>query len=146
MTRLFISLLLLTGFIYNCKPSKNHIQNNQHQTNIVKTNDTITIANDELEYEIIIIDAGFSNWMASRARPKGYHSQPFLENRNYQYTLEWNQRVGNPNRYNPSLYEMLIDYQPNINYGYEVNYKLYNYFIYFQLTYKQRLAAFIPRI
>jgi hypothetical protein len=58
----------------------------------------------------------------------------------------WNDRVLQPFAYNPNLYEMQIDYQPNIDYGYEVNYKLYNYFVYFQLTYKQRLAGFVPRI
>ena len=41
---------------------------------------------------------------------------------------------------------MQIDYQAHIDYGYEVNYKLYNYFIYFQIQYKQRLAGFVPRI
>ncbi|MGJ8739147.1 MAG: DUF6146 family protein, partial [Zobellia laminariae] len=30
--------------------------------------------------------------------------------------------------------------------GYEVNYKLYNYFIYFQRKYNQRLGPFVPRI
>jgi len=51
-----------------------------------------------------------------------------------------------PQRFDPNLYELQIDYQQGIDYGYEVNYKLYNYFIYFQLTYKQRLGPFIPRI
>jgi hypothetical protein len=31
------------------------------------TNDTIRIANDTLEYEVIIIDPGFSTWLASRS-------------------------------------------------------------------------------
>ncbi len=42
--------------------------------------------------------------------------------------------------------ELQIDYQQGIDYGYEVNYVLYNYFIYFQLTYNQRLGPFVPRI
>ena len=44
------------------------------------------------------------------------------------------------------LYEMQIDYQNNINYGYEVNYILYNYFVYFQQKYKQKLGGFEPRL
>ena len=109
-------------------------------------NDTVKITNEALEYEITIIDPGFATWLYSMARPEGYYSQQFLENRNYQYVAEWNQRVLQPQRFDPNLYEMQIDYQQGIDYGYEVNYKLYNYFIYFQLTYKQRLAGFIPRI
>ena len=109
-------------------------------------NDTVTIENDELEYEIIIIEPGFNFWLASRAQPEGFYSQQFLENRNYIYVIEWNQRVLQPQLFNPNLYELQIDYEPNIDYGYEVNYKLYNYFIYFQLTYNQRLGPFVPRI
>lgn len=109
-------------------------------------NDTITIENDSLEYEIIIIDPGFNSWIQSIARPRGFYSQSFLESRNIYYVTEWNRRALQPMRYNPNLYEMQINYQPNIDYGYEVNYQLYNYFIYFQRKYGQRLGSFVPRI
>jgi hypothetical protein len=46
------------------------------------TNDTIRIA-DALEYEVIIIDPGFSTWLASRSLPRNYHSQSYLENKTY---------------------------------------------------------------
>jgi len=100
------------------------------------TNDTVRIANDELQYEVIIIDAGFSSWLASRSFPRGYHSQSYLENKNIFYVTEWNNRVMQPQRYNPNLYEMSINYDQNTNYGYEVNYLIYNYMIYFQNTYR----------
>lgn len=108
--------------------------------------DTVKIANKETEYEIIIIDPGFYTWLKSIARPEGYYSQSFLENRNYLMVVEWNNRVLQPMQYDPNLYELQINYENNIDYGYEVNYKLYNYFIYFQRKYNQRLGPFIPRI
>ncbi|MEL4308491.1 DUF6146 family protein [Joostella sp. CR20] len=110
------------------------------------TQDTVRIADEETEYEIIIIDPGFYSWLNSIAQPEGYYSQEFLESRNNIYVINWNQRVLNPQRYNPNLYEMQIDYSPKIDYGYEVNYKLYNYFLYFQRKYNQRLGPFYPRI
>jgi hypothetical protein len=64
--------------------------------------------------------------LQSIARPEGYYSQSFLENRNQLYVVNWNQRVLQPLRYNPNLYELQIDYQPHIDFGYELNYKLYN--------------------
>tara|TARA_Y100001933_G_scaffold253821_1_gene294648 strand:+ start:18615 stop:19097 length:483 start_codon:yes stop_codon:yes gene_type:complete len=106
----------------------------------------VEIKDEETEYEIIIIEPGFNAWLQSIARPKGYYSQSFLENRNAIMVTTWNQRVLQPNRYDPNLYEMQINYDPSIDYGYEVNYKLYNYFIYFQRKYNQRLGPFIPRI
>ena len=108
--------------------------------------DTIKITSDKTEYEIIIIEPGYNFWLQSIAKPEGYYSQSFLENRNNIYVIAWNQRVTQPLRYRPDLYELQIDYSPHIDYGYEVNYKLYNYFIYFQRKYNQRLGPFIPRI
>ncbi|WP_157208046.1 DUF6146 family protein [Mariniflexile maritimum] len=141
-----LSILLLSIFAISCNTVKNSTSNNDEALESLKLNDTVSISNDALEYEIIIIEPGFNFWLASTAKPEGYYSQQFLESRNLIYVNEWNSRVMQPQRYNPNLYEMQIDYQPNIDYGYEVNYKLYNYFIYFQLTYKQRLAGFVPRI
>ncbi len=138
-------VIVICCAILSCNTPKHTTQQNENLNNL-KTNDTISITNNALEYEIIIIEPGFNAWLASTAKPEGYYSQTFLENRNYNYVLEWNNRVLQPQRYNPNLYEMQIDYQQGVDYGYEVNYKLYNYFIYFQIKYKQQLGTFIPRI
>jgi len=106
----------------------------------------ISISSDKTEYEIIIIEPGFNTWLLSVARPMGHYSQNFLENRNQVWVNSWNQRVLNPQQFNIQLYEMQIDYLPHIDYGYEVNYKLYNYFVYFQRKYQQRLGTFTPRL
>ena len=60
--------------------------------------------------------------------------------------IQWNQRVLQPLIYDPNLYEMQINWNSGTDYGYEVNYKLYNYFVYFQRKYNQRLGPFTPRI
>ncbi|WP_147678784.1 DUF6146 family protein [Algibacter pacificus] len=144
----FIYFLLIFGFIASCNTNKTTASKKIDDEKMAnqKLNDTVTIANDDLEYEIIIIEPGFNSWLVSQAKPEGYYSQQYLENRNYQYVIEWNQRVNQPSRFNPNLYELQIDYQNNIDYGYEVNYKLYNYFIFFQQRYKQRLGPYTPRI
>ena len=111
-----------------------------------KEGEEVRIEDEETEYEIIIIDPGFYSWLQSIARPEGYYSQSFMETRNQIYVINWNQRVLFPGQFNPNLYELQIDYDPKIDYGYQVNYKLYNYFIYFQRRYNQRLGPFVPRI
>lgn len=108
--------------------------------------DTVKIASDSTEYEIIIIEPGFNTWLLSIAKPEGYYSQSYLENRNQILVINWNQRAIQPLRYGGDLYQMQIDYSSNIDYGYEVNYKLYNYFVYFQRKYNQRLGPWLPRI
>lgn len=133
---------------FNCNtPKKIDTQKiNNEQTQNVKVNDTVKISNEDLEYEIIIIDPGYATWLAVQARPEGFYSQQFMENRNIFYVTEWNQRVLQPNRFDPDLYELQINYNPQVDYGYDVNYKLYNYFIYFQIRYNQRLGRFNVRI
>lgn len=108
------------------------------------SNDTVRIANDSLEYEVIIIDPGFNSWLASRARQRGYYSQSYFENKNRFWVTEWNGRVMDPQRWN-GLYQLRIDYDAGIDYGYEVNYLLYNYLVYFQLTNNQRLGGIVPQ-
>ena len=137
-------IIVLIAIIGACSTPKNNLAS-LPATTAVK-GDTVRIANDSLEYEVIIIDPGFSSWILGRAQPRGFHSETFLENRNRIYVAEWNRRAMQPLSFNPNLYEMQIDYNPNIHYGYEVNYLIYNYFIYFQITYKQQLAGFVPRI
>ncbi len=138
--RKLLFIVLVLAFVIGCTSTKNTVASNS-----TKVSDTLRIANDDLEYEVIIIDSGFNSWLASTARPRGYYSEGYLEGRNQIYVQEWNSRVMQPQRYNSNLYEMQINYERNVHYGYEVNYLIYNYFIYFQLQYKQQLSGFVPR-
>lgn len=137
----WVFLFVLAIILASCGSSWNKVATNSSS----KPSDTLRIANDELEYEVIIIEPGFNSWLASTARPRGYYSESFLETRNQLYVNEWNSRARQPLRYKSTLYEMEINYDPNIHYGYEVNYLIYNYFIYFQMHYKQQLGTFVPR-
>ena len=142
MKKIVISLLLIIA-LASCHFEKN-IVTKEKKSIAEKTSDTIRIANDSLEYEVIIIDSGFNSWLYGNAKPRGFYSESYLENRNQIYVTEWNNRVMQPQRYN-DLYEMQINYDRNIHYGYEVNYLIYNYMIYFQITNKQQLGGFVPR-
>ena len=140
------SLYLLTIIVvitfFSCSTPKSAVPSMDKA--VATTGDTIRIANDALEYEVIIIDAGFNSWLVSRAFPRNYHSQSFLENKNRFYITEWNNRVLQPQRFDPNLYEMTINFDPTVDYGYEVNYLIYNYMIYFQNTFNQKLFGFVP--
>src|SRR6476620_6267379 len=85
---------------------------------IASKSDTIRIANDSLKYEITIIEPGFDTWLASVAKPRNFYGLTYLENKNRFYVAEYNRRVLQPFRYNSNLYEMRIDYNPSIHYGY----------------------------
>jgi len=131
-----------------CGAQKESLDISEQEQEIFKSNseEPVEIVDEETEYEITILEPGFNFWLQSIARAPGYYSQTFLENRNKILVINWNQRVLSPFQFNPNLYQFQIDYDPNIDYGYDVNYKLYNYFIFFQRRFNQRLGPFIPRI
>lgn len=129
---------LLGLFIYSCSSTRERDLNASEN---VAQGDTVRIANDSLEYEILIIDPGFSYFLNSLARPEGYHSLSYLESKNRFLVSDYNQRVRLPQHYDSRIYEMEINYDPNIDYGYEVNYKLYNYFVYLSRKYNQRFSV-----
>ncbi|GGW97538.1 DUF6146 family protein [Salegentibacter mishustinae] len=132
----FIYIILLGLFVYSCGSTRDR-KLGDSQTN----QDTVRIANDSLEYEIIIIEPGFNLFINSIARPEGYYSQQYLENKNRFLVSEFNQRVSQPQNYNPDLYLQEINYNPSIDYGYEVNYLLYNYFVFFSRHYNQKFSV-----
>jgi len=129
---LFLTFLLVVG----CNSTKKTIlKNNTNQ----EKQEYVRIANDSLEYEIIIIDIGFEAYLHSIAKPATFYSQSYYEIKNRLYVTEWNSRVQNPLRYNSSIYENRIDYDFNTDYGLDVNYKLYNYFKFVAYKYKEKL-------
>ena len=141
MRKLFYTILIIV-FIFSCKSyNTSHVINHDSETALIEP-DTVLISSDETDYEIIIIEPGFRQWLTGRARPRGYHSQNFLESRNVLLVQSWNQRNLQPQVYDPSLYELRIDYDINTDYGYEVNYLLYNYFVYFQLNFTYKTYNF----
>jgi hypothetical protein len=125
---------------YRCSTSKNCWLNRKRKA---IHGDTIRIANEELGTGHYY-RPGFNSWLISRSLPRGFYSQSYLENKTGVTWIEWNNRVQQPYRYNPSLYEMTINYDFNVDYGYEVNYLIYNYMIYFQNTNKQTLFGNVP--
>jgi len=143
---ILICVIVLISYSCGSKKAALVVPDNEKEIFNQTGQDTVNIASDETEYEIIIIEPGFNFWLQSIARPEGYYTQSFLENRNQIMVINWNQRVLQPQQFDPNLYELQIDYDSSIDYGYEVNYKLYNYFIYFQRKYNQRLGPFLPRI
>jgi len=124
-----ILLFSLTFFMMSCGAL--HNKNN--------SKNTVKIAKDKTEYEVLIIDPGYELFLKTEAKPKGFYSKNYLESKNRRYVQIWNSRVRNPRKYNPSIYENIIDYDPSIDYGMDLNYNLYNYFKFAEKKYHMKL-------
>lgn len=128
------SILIILIILFSCSSTNTTVKTDVESSAAV--NDTIRIANEELEYEIIILEVGFTNWLATQP-PMGHYGLTYLENRNRRFVLEYNNRVYQDRT--RQLYEQEINYDQTIRYGLEVNFLLYNYFVFFQKKYNQKL-------
>ncbi len=131
--KLCFYLITFTFFVVSCGsyPTKN---------NSTVKEEPVVIANEALQYEIIIIDIGFTTYLNTIARTKEYYSESYLKSKNRVYVSVWNDRARNPQRYNSSIYENIIDYEPSVDYGLDVNYKLYWYFKFAENKYRMKLT------
>lgn len=80
------------------------------------------------EYELLIFDTGFDSWFITRNIIANSHSNSYYQNWNYIYVSEWNDRFykGDPD------FENRIEYYIHEQYDLELNYTLYNYFLYIE--------------
>ena len=112
--RYFVIIFILVIAFASCDSSRKVIQKGEAITDA--SNDTVRIANDSLEYEIIIIEPGFNAWLVTQY-PRGHYSQTYLENRNRIFVTEYNRRVQNFQLFDPNLYILEINYDFDIDYG-----------------------------
>jgi len=96
--------------------------------------------NEEDEYDIIVFDPQYDVYLNTTAKPKNFYSENYYKNKNRFYVNEWNLRHSQPFSYDPDLYAVHIDYQPNVDYGLTLEYKLYNFFKFIEWKYKVNLG------
>mgnify|MGYP005983183247 CR=1 FL=1 len=89
------------------------------------------------EWEIVVLDPQYTSFLTTQ-QPKEYFSEQMLKTKNIFYVAEWNSRNAQPFAYDPSVYEMKIEYDPDENYGLEFEYRLYMFFRFVEKKYKVR--------
>ena len=96
-----------------------------------------TIKSDSTEYEIIIIDPEFEHWYLTQYSPAKDHSNEYYRNKNQVAVINWNDYYTRTRYHN--VIESYIYYDYSVDYGIDVNRKLYWYFKYIEENYKIRL-------
>jgi hypothetical protein len=98
---------------------------------------------DSVEYELIIFDPAFDSWFFKNRRPIDFFEQSYLESWNSQLVPQWNGAIVSTRNRDcmPATY---LDYRPEIDYGKELNYKLFYYFMYIQQS--CRIFSHFPRV
>jgi hypothetical protein len=103
-------------------------------------NQADTAGADSTGYELVVLDPGYETFLASQPF-REYYSESYYKLWNRQYVTEWNIRY--TTQTGTGLYETYIDYDPEINYGLELEYRLYYYFRFFE---KENRVLLVPRV
>lgn len=122
-TLLFISLFALS--ISGCNSPKN-IESDSNKAQKVMI--------DSSDYEITIIDPDFDRWYMMNVSPGKERSGEYYRSKNIFAVSRWNDYYLR-GKYRRAI-GTNINYNPNIDYGLEVNRKLYWYFNYIQENYR----------
>jgi len=95
------------------------------------------VAIDSTEYEITIIDPDFDRWYIGHYSPALERTNEYYRSMNSQGVINWNQYFTR-NRYS-TVIGSYISYNPSVDYGLEVNRRLYWYFRFIEENYRIRL-------
>lgn len=119
----FIGIMAL--LVWACSPVKN----------ASKTSATLTQSGmDSTEYEILITDPQFEQWYLMNYSEAKDYSNDYYRSKNQIAVANWNDycRTGQYGQ----VIDSFINYQPGIDYGIEVNRKLFWYFKYVKDNYR----------
>ncbi len=92
---------------------------------------------DSTQYELIIIDPGFDTWYLKVFTPAEDRSDEYYHHKNLMAVPVWNHYFMTGQHRN--VIENYLNYQPGIDYGIELNRRLYWYFMYIQETSRIKL-------
>lgn len=124
MTRL--GILAVALILFACASNKD----------VVKIED-VESPSDSTEYMIIVDEPGYDSWIVTQAKPEWYYEQSYYRHWNTLYTKEFNHKVRTGRFGHP--FNEYIEYDQTVNYGIEVEYKLFWYFKYIEDKYDVKL-------
>lgn len=117
--------------IVACSTHKNVVE--------IKNKTVEDAANDSLEYELVTFDQRFETWYLLHDNQSQYHSQSYYEDWNRQYVSAWNANEMNSGK--SSFFETIVGYDPMVDYGFELNHKLFYYFQYVENVLKIQIMG-----
>ena len=130
---ILFSMILVMGFA--CSTPKNTIQ--------IKENGEAEASVDSLEYSLETFDSRFETWYMMQNSPARYRSQEYYENWNRQYVSAWNYNATTSRR--RGFFEPIVGYDYSVDYGFELNHKLFHYFQYVEQVLKIQIMPGGPR-
>lgn len=88
----------------------------------------IDIAENDEEYELVVLDPGFDSWFATTWSPSKDRLESYYSYWNQRYVTAWNYKA--TRAHTSRNFDTIIGYEPTVDYGIELERKLYYYFRY----------------
>ena len=133
MRQIMIIAIVLIGF-FACTTQRGIVK--------VEASSEHVAAEDSVEYGLETFDAKFETWYVMQKSPARYRSQSYYENWNRQYVTAWNHKAMTSGN---SFFEMIVGYNPTIDYGFDLNHELFYYFMYVENVLKIQIMPGGPR-
>ena len=130
---LLFAVIIILGF--SCSTPKNALQ--------IKENEETDVPVDSLEYSLETFNSRFETWYMMQNSPARYRSQEYYETWNRQYVAAWNYNATTSGR--RGFFEPIVGYDPTVDYGFELNHKLFYYFQYVEQVLKIQIMPGGPR-
>jgi hypothetical protein len=112
-------------------------------TPLIKENGETATENDSLEYRLETFDPKFETWYLMQNNPSQYRAQQYYEAWNQRYVNAWNYHSTQSARRN--FFEPIIGYDSSVDYGFEINHKLFYYFQYVERVLRIPIISGGPR-
>lgn len=128
MPRIFVPGMMALLMIWACSPVKE-----ASTTSAALARDSL----DSTVYDIVIIDPHFDQWYSLNYGPAQDRSNEYYRAKNHTAAIRWNDYYRSGKHSN--VIESYLDYRPEVDYGIEVNRKLYWYFKYIRSNYRINL-------
>ena len=107
-------------FIIACSTQKGVVE--------IENNMDDSVAGDSVEYELETFDSNFDAWYSLHNNQSQYRSKEYYEGWNRRYIDAWNFNASQPGK--RSFFQSVIGWDPTVDYGFELNHKLFYYFQY----------------
>jgi hypothetical protein len=131
-------LLIISGiaaFILACTAQKQAVN--------IKAGESESLEEDSVEYVLETFDPNFETWYALNNSPSQYHSERYYEGWNQRYVSAWNYNASTSHK--NRFFEHIIGYDPTIDYNFELDHKLFYYFLYVENVLKIEIMTGGPK-
>ena len=131
----FLILAVIIFFAIACSTQKSVVKD--------KSGDENEMATESVEYGMKTFDAKFERWYLLHDIPAKYRSLEYYENWNKQYVSVWNNKARTTQ---DKFFESIVGYNPNEEYGFELNHKLFYYFQYVENVLRIQIMRAGPKV